>query len=172
MNAAAAGWKDNMKERFQQNSAQEFNPMTNAMTTPCSPQILGLQETLLSSGWRRRFEPSPPSQVAQDTVYPALPLQHLHWSKCGVSEEGRAVICSPLPRGSFFSRDSEVLLSAGRHINNACLQLALQNPHTVVCGVYGKFEIPDILHMQDTRKENSQMTPQWVNFSQQKSKGN
>lgn len=92
------------------------------------------------------------SQVARDTIYPAFPLQHLHWSKPGASEEGRAIICSALPRGLFFRRDSEVLLSAGRHINNAFFQLALQNPHTVVCGDYRKFEIPDILHMQDDQE--------------------
>lgn len=128
----------------------------------CSPRILGLQETLLScQGGGEGL--SPPyllktSQVAKDTIYPVFPLQHLHWSKSGVSEERRAIICSPLPRGLFFRRDSEALLSAGRHISNSCFQLALLNSYTVVSGVYRKFEIPDILHMQDDDQEGKTPT--------------
>lgn len=34
MNAAAAGLKGSMKERFKQNSEQEINPMTNTTTNP------------------------------------------------------------------------------------------------------------------------------------------
>lgn len=58
MNAAVAGLKGNMKK--------DLNTTVNKKSTPwpsqCSSQILGLQATLLSSGWKRRFEPSVPAE--------------------------------------------------------------------------------------------------------------
>lgn len=147
-----------MKERFKHNSEQEVNPITKPAVFTPNPGAA--RDLVVLSRWRRRFEPSLPAEdiTGGKRHYPVFPLQHLHWSKSGVSEEGRAIICSPLPRGLFFRRDSEALLSAGRHISNSCFQLALLNSYTVVSGVHRKFEIPDILHMQDDDQEGKTPT--------------
>lgn len=163
MNAAAARLKGNMKERFKHNSEQEVNPMPRpAMLSP-NPGAAG---NLVLKG---REGLSPPyllkaSQVAKATIYPAFPLQHLHWSKSGISEEGRAIIRSPLPRGLFFRRDSEVLLSAGSTSIMLASSWHFRIPTLCFVEFIGNLRSQIFCTHKMISKENSQLKPQWVNF--------
>lgn len=176
MNVGAARLKRNMKERFKHSSEQEVNPITKpAVIIPNLTPNLGAARNLvvlkgeervwaLSTCWRHHRW--------QKTLFILLSLCSTYTGVNLVILKRERPSFAPLCPEVYFSGEAEVLLSAGRHINNACFQLALQNSHTVVWGVYRKFEIPDILHKQDDQEGK---IPTWITMGQlqpAKSKGN